>query len=427
MGKIKFLLFGIIFTLVSCNEFIVESISPETEKKSETFKPYYRDYDEALETAKEHIFGSSTRSKSVPEVKNHYVYKPSPLTRNVSDTVDVAFHVINFENEQGFAIISADKRAVPVYAYSGEGNINLYDAVEESGWGYFMDMAEKHYTSTLALDLPPFINPQDSAIGGPNYGDIPQLAIDYLNGVRCRVRTTDTYYNYGTRLFTLWDQYSPYNYYFPYVENALTLCNGKSSAGCAPVSIGQIMAFHEFPLSYQGFTFNWELIKSKQGYSQDELIDASLNTAQLLRCIAHLGDADFNVLTGMDIRGMIGAFQAMGYHATVTSFTSEILKNDFMTHNNPVIIGGERPTDNFKHVWIVDEYRKKHTTLTYYYDEPPYNIYETFDSDTHYFHCNWGSGAGNPSAYCLNVFESPEGWTYSNSQIIIYNISPNNQ
>lgn len=427
MKKVISVMFGPLLLFASCNENLIDNIRPETKKDVESCNPNFRNYEAALDIAKKQIFGSETRTASIPKVREHYVYKPSPLTRNVTDSADVAFHVINFEDEQGFAIISADKRAVPVYAYSEEGNINLYDAVEESGWGDFMDMAGEHYVSTLAMELPPFINPQDSAIGGPDYGDIPQLAIDYLNGVRCRVRTTDTYYNYGTRLFTLWDQCSPYNYYYPDAEYLLPGFGGRIPAGCAPVSIGQIMAYHEFPLSYQGFTFNWELIKSKQTYSQDEITGASLNTAQLLRCIADLGNANFERLSGMEISGMIEVFQAMGYHATVASFSSEILKNDFTTHNNPVIIGGERPADNFKHVWIVDEYRKKHTTLTYYYDEPPYNIYETFDSDTHYFHCNWGSGASNPSAYCLNVFESPNGETYSNSQIIIYNISPNNQ
>ncbi len=426
MGKIKFLLFGTIFTLVSCNEVIVESISPETEKKSETFKPYYRDYDEALETAKEHIFGSSTRSKSVPEVKNHYVYKPSPLTRNVSDTVDVAFHVINFENEQGFAIISADKRAVPVYAYSEEGNINLYDAVEESGWGDFMDMAGEHYVSTLAMELPPFINPQDSIIGGPNYGDIPQLAIDYLNGVRCRVRTTETYYNYGTRLFTLWDQYSPYNYYYPNIANPFAGYEGRAAAGCAPVAIGQIMAFHEFPLSYQGFTFNWDLIKSKQSYSQNEQTDASLNTALLLGCIADLGNAEYGILTSMGTNGMLEALETMGYQVSVASYSSDILKESFMTNNSPVIVGG-KTNDEFGHVWIVDEYRRVYTVDTYYYDEPPYDIYYEDSSSHEYFHCNWGYGEESPSAYCLNVFEDPNGASFNRNKTIIYDILPDNQ
>ena len=425
MEKIKFILFGTIFTLVSCNEFIVESISPETEKKSETFKPYYRDYDEALETAKEHIFGSSTRSKSVPEVKNHYVYKPSPLTRNVSDTVDVAFHVINFENEQGFAIISADKRAVPVYAYSGEGNINLYDAVEESGWGYFMDMAEKHYTSTLALDLPPFINPQDSAIGGPNYGDIPQLAIDYLNGVRCRVRTTDTYYNYGTRLFTLWNQCSPYNYYYPQVSNGLHYNDYKNDTGCTPIAIAQIMAFHHYPESYNSHIYNWDEITSKEHYSLQEYTPASLNTAQLIYDIAILADTDIDNTSSTPFNNVKRVFNNMGYQATAASFSTEKVINNIRL-NQPVYVRGSRQNNTVGHAWVIDEHRQKVSTTTYYYDEPPYNIYYEGSNDIHYFHCNWGWGDNNPTAYCLNVFDAPNNETYDYSPKIVYNIIPNN-
>lgn len=423
MRKIKPTILGTLLLFASCSENITDNISPETKDNTET---YFRNYEAALDIAKKQIFGSETRTVSIPKVREHYVYKPSPLTRNVTDTVDVAFHVINFENEQGFAIISADKRAVPVYAYSEEGNINLYDAVEESGWGDFMDMAGEHYVSTLAMELPPFINPQDSVIGGPDYGDIPLLAVDYLNGVRCRIRTTDTYYNYGTRLSTLWSQYSPYNYYYPNIANPFAGYEGRAAAGCAPVAIGQIMAFHEFPLSYQGFTFNWDLIKSKQSYSQNEQTDASLNTALLLRCIADLGNAGYGILTSMGTNGMLEALEAMGYQASVASYTSDILKESFRINNSPIIIGGITNND-YGHVWIVDEYRRVYTVDTYYYDEPPYDIYYEDSSSHEYFHCNWGYGEESPSAYCLNVFEDPNGASFNRNKTIIYDILPDNQ
>ena len=144
MKKVISVMFGPLLLFASCNENISGNIRPETKKDTESGNPNFRNYEAALDIAQKQVFGSGTRTASAPKVREHYVYKPSPLTRNVTDSVDVAFHVINFENEQGFAIISADKRAVPVYAYSEEGNINLYDAVEESGWGDFMDMAGEH-------------------------------------------------------------------------------------------------------------------------------------------------------------------------------------------------------------------------------------------------------------------------------------------
>ena len=424
MNKTTHFLLGTLFLLASCNENISESIRPETKKRTESGNPYFRNYEAALDIAKKQIFGSETRTVSIPKVREHYVYKPSPLTRNVTDTVDVAFHVINFENEQGFAIISADKRAVPVYAYSEEGNINLYDAVEESGWGYFMDMAEKHYTSTLALDLPPFINPQDSAIGGPNYGDIPQLAIDYLNGVRCRVRTTDTYYNYGTRLSTLWDQCSPYNYYYPQVSNGYHYNDYKNDTGCTPIAIAQIMAYYQYPESYNGHIYNWDEITSKGHYSLQEYTQASLNTAQLIYDIAVLADTDIYNTSATPFNNVKGVFNNMGYQATAASFSTEKVINS-IHDNKPIYIRGSRQNE-IGHAWIIDEHRHKESTTTYYYDEPPYDIYYEGSNTYHYFHCNWGWGeGGNSTAYCLNVFEAPSGYTYSQSPKIVYNISPN--
>lgn len=421
MRKIKPTILGTLLLFASCSENITDNISPETKDNTET---YFRNYEAALDIAKKQIFGSETRTVSIPKVREHYVYKPSPLTRNVTDTVDVAFHVINFENEQGFAIISADKRAVPVYAYSEEGNINLYDAVEESGWGDFMDMAGEHYVSTLAMELPPFINPQDSVIGGPDYGDIPLLAVVYIDGVRYKMRTTDTYSNYGKKLSTLWDQCAPYNYFYPTMIGVPEEYANKAAAGCAPIAIGQIMAHHEYPTTYQGFTFDWELIKSKTSFTQNEYTDASENAALLLRCVADLGNAQYGFPTGMSTNGIIEAFNAMGYRTSNASYASDILKED-IRNNNPVIVGG-KTNNGYAHVWIVDEYRICYSTITYYYDEPPYDIYRQEHFAQHYFHCNWGYGEEFPSAYCLDVFEDPHGDIFNRNRIIIYNISPRN-
>ena len=79
------------------------------------------------------------------------------------------------------------------------------------------------------------------------------------------------------------------------------------------------------------------------------------------------------------------------------------------------------------HVWIVDEYRRVYTVDTYYYDEPPYDIYYEDSSSHEYFHCNWGYGEESPSAYCLNVFEDPNGASFNRNKTIIYDILPDNQ
>ncbi len=46
-------------------------------------------------------------------VQDHYEYVANAKTRAVGDTIDVRFHVINFADDGGFALISADSRTNP--------------------------------------------------------------------------------------------------------------------------------------------------------------------------------------------------------------------------------------------------------------------------------------------------------------------------
>lgn len=114
---------------------------------------FYVPYETALKHALEAIDNgntATTRSAS-PErrVASHYEYVVNKMTRSANDGVEVRFHVINFEDNQGFALVSADCRTTPVYAYSETGNIDIDDAIENSGFGDFMAAAEEFYMNEI--------------------------------------------------------------------------------------------------------------------------------------------------------------------------------------------------------------------------------------------------------------------------------------
>jgi len=146
--------------LVSCsqedcfeniNESCEEQISPSS---------FYVDYETALMTALDFIHEQeSKKSRHIlcDDVKSHYEISTNNIfhlktrsTKTVSDTTDVRFHVINFDDNSGFAIVSADSRTTPVYAYSDEGNLNLEDAMENTGFSEFMESAERYYRKEIS-------------------------------------------------------------------------------------------------------------------------------------------------------------------------------------------------------------------------------------------------------------------------------------
>ena len=65
--------------------------------------------------------GTSTRSTS-RKVKSTEIFVAKPSTRSV-ESEEVSFYLINYENNEGYAMVSTDSRTTPVYAYSDEGNL----------------------------------------------------------------------------------------------------------------------------------------------------------------------------------------------------------------------------------------------------------------------------------------------------------------
>ena len=59
-----------------------------------------------------------------------------------------------------------------------------------------------------------------------------------------------------------WGQYVPYNLY----------CPTGMPTGCLATALAQVMAYHKYPSSYNGYNFNWTLMLSvtKQTNSTDQ-------------------------------------------------------------------------------------------------------------------------------------------------------------
>ena len=83
------------------------------------------------------------------------------------------------KKNEGFAIIAADSRTVPVYAFSLEGNIDMNRTIDNPGFKYFLDSAVEYYERDLNIDLPPLI---------PDTSDIPFLALEAIDGMLCHMR-----------------------------------------------------------------------------------------------------------------------------------------------------------------------------------------------------------------------------------------------
>ncbi len=403
-------------TIISCNDDFSDDSSNIEE--SEVTNPYYVSYDSALSIALQQLSlekGPGTRSTVSRSVLNHYLYSHSPRTRSI-DAVDARFHIINFTDNQGFAIISADSRTTSVYAYSSEGNINIEDAVANTGIGEFMNCAEEFYINEIEQygkgPIKP-IEPDSSLI------DLMIQVPVIVDGIECVQRQITTYDNQGYLLTTAWHQSWPYNSFCPtYINN-----NGITKhyyAGCGPIAMSQIMTYHGHPSSYGEYYFNWNNIRSSSNVSPNDTCKARLvRIAGIVSNATYLPEGTSTTITNMK-----SAFQQMGYTTsqvkTMGSNTIQDIKSGIASHQPLYFRGTDNESDE-GHAWVVDGYNSTKYQTVYYYAYFPYPEYKTVtNSEKIYYHCNFGWGeSGN--GYYLNVYEN----IYGRNIKYLHLISPN--
>lgn len=421
-GLSYLLIIPVLFFSCSEDESIPLSMS-ETEQLSEASNPNYVNYEEALEIAIKWLTNNNatTRAEGL-KVKNHYEFSANNhyLLRTrandlMEDSIDVRFHVINFEDNAGFALVSADNRTTPVYAYSTESNLDLGECMENTGLSVFMEGAIKRYSmETRGHILPP--RPYDPV-------ELDSMILyprTTFNGQECYMVCQDRHQNAGPLLSTLWDQGSPYNYYCPYVPDAYSFCEDRAAAGCVTIALAQIMAYYNYPNNW-----NWNLIHSAPSYSYFVHNNASNEVAQFIYSVAVAANVSFGRDSSSNINNAHDALENWNYITSGVLFFNESNVINSLNVSMPVYCRGTNPNTNKGHAWVIDGYNHTTTDVTYYaIPQPHVKIGEEVYSSSFFYHCNWGWG-GLSNGYFLDTFRINEDKEYSINTKIIYYIHPN--
>ena len=352
-------------------------------------------------------------------VENHEIYVANKKTRMVGDSIDVRFHVINFDNNQGFALVSADSRTTSIYAYSTTGHLDMEDAIANTGFGDFMEDATEFYKEEIINGkvIPGEPEPIDTM--HIKYKDIPMLPLVEIDGEEYHMAfKSDTLYNVGKMLSVEWHQDFPYNYYCPSIPSSLASLfpdlSGKAAVGCAPLAAGQIFSYYQKPLSALGYSFDWASIMSSPSYVA--LSPASLATAHLLRAIGDTMESVYGVETSTYNSKLNAAYQSYGYMVTGPVAMSTAILNSSLANSHPVHAIGYN--GNGGHSWVIDGVISYTNTTTYYYSYPPYNMYKRSSTSSCYYHCNYGVRYLS-NTWCIDAFGH-----FGNDKQILYDIYP---
>ncbi|MBO4965697.1 MAG: C10 family peptidase, partial [Muribaculaceae bacterium] len=302
---------------------------------------------------------------------------------------DTLLYLINYADNNGFALVSADKRLPAIYAISDEGHFEFADTLQNNGLAFFMKTVDNsiNYSMEQQADI---IVPNDSVHWNKNYYD--QFKFTY-NVIQPKLK----------RHMSRISQGAPFNKYC--IEFKI-----QRPTGCAPIAVAALMSFYRWPESYKGHQYPWDEIVEGQNY------DA------IARLIYDLWDkdnlfisAEYDRTTG-EFLGMapenklclINAFQHMGYivkegQNALKSFNKddmiEVLRRGYDNPpvGTPILARGIEHIngkDKGGHVWVIDGAMWQHgkigdgITAPGIGSEPHYNP----NMPMCLFHCVWGWG-----------------------------------
>lgn len=318
------------------------------------------------------LFGEShsTRSGEILNIQP-IVY---PDTRSQSDT---AYYIVNYGDNEGYAVLSTQESMDKVWAISDEGNLHISDTVNNKGLAIFF---ENLFAESIAVKSS--VQPTDTTIH------------DFQPMIR----------NEGTekigpllhRSVRKWHQDYPYNTGCP---NYFTATSPK--VGCMVLSATQIMSYYECPAQLEDIQINWDEIKNNSYISQK--LPQIFNTLGLPK---YFNQTYLDTLTyGFEIgpndltNNIINVFQKIGYQKLNTSkkFSEAIATSDLKNYGPLLMHSSVAPSElASKHFWVIDGF------INDYYEEYVFSNDGTpqwIKRNSYLFHCIWGEKKNGDGYY----------------------------
>ena len=378
------LFFLVLLMLVSCSQMENELSIPQNETR--------RDGKISQEQARENLikvrgnFYPETRGKE-PVISSCVSYRKSmtPTTRSGEEPI---IYVFNYEDNQGFAIMSATPALPEVLAISEKGNLDLQN---------LPDNGVKAFVSRIGEFVE---DPDTMAVGDgiPYTVNFPWQTTIKTEPL-CKVK---------------WDQGSPYNKYTPMVSGH------KSYVGCGGVAVAQAMSIYHKPASFQGYNFNWDAMT--QSHPSDDAMD---QIARFMEVIGRPGIGDFYYLengTGADLPQLVNVLHQCGYEEATDTLVKlpteknprQIFYYEADVRNElellrPVIVLGSTENNDIggnRHIWLLHGFMEMQRKVQQRVNTiNGYDILSERTETEEYVLCNWGWSGMYDGYYLNGIFD----------------------
>ncbi len=363
--------------------------------------------------------GATLKSSSLDEFEVDVVISDKgPLTYSDADgveitPVDTVLYVINRKDCNGFFLVSGDKRLPDVLGYTSDGHLDKDKVDDESGMTVFLSRLPEFYE----LSLLEFQARLDSLEVLEEESDDEPLTYK-----RKKYRYEYSAWVESSRSKNLvpvtWGQDRPYNLLAPKIGNDTAV------TGCVATATAQLCASFRYPKSYNGLTYDWDLLtvedwNSKLSNSQKEVF--KWQVSHLFRSIGNKLGNDWGIEeTGASTGDVRKVLKSMGYSNApglseydCTGVVASIIRG------RPVIMSGKAErkkkgwwifsTTVYKkgHAWICDGYMVQER-IKYKIKKSNNAIVSSQRETRVLLHCNWGWYGTNNGYFVPTVFDSSE-------------------
>ena len=350
------------------------------------------------------------------------------LSKSSADGTEAKIYVFNFEDDGGFAIMSATRETPPIFAVTDGGNIDTTKEIDCPGLAIFITNLEtkllngelNYETDTIYQDADMSLSKQYT----------PSKTVQWCAYSAPKEKK---FYKLSSGLCPYWHQDDPYNTYCPYDTIHIPVLSKDTRkyrdsivptyVGCVGVACGLLMATYRYPKAYNGRNFHW-----------DDMING-INNDDVAWLLKRLGDStNLNTTykhgsSPSSSANIPRTFKNFGYSCggNYGSYYTDVICRE-LKNGYPVLISGSSfrkdsitPSGNpivlyeSGHQWIGQGLLEIVRDVYHYVGEREYTTFKGMTTETdHYILCNmgWGYSRKWNGYYLSKVFDTNTGCVY---------------
>ncbi len=202
-------------------------------------------------------------------IKNVFSSFDYSQTKSLGTADEPLTYIVNFDNDEGFAVVSGDNRVQPILVLTDSGNLSQNDTIIDPAVAAMLSIADTDYRMSVGLPIEDADGNTLEPLGTNSNGkyvykrDLDNLIEDDIVSTPTITYTYSSWREYtrrGNQVGCYWGQSRP-----PYNLYTYTSDGQKAPAGCVPAAVAQILFFWGHDFSMDGYYFDWSLMRKHTG------------------------------------------------------------------------------------------------------------------------------------------------------------------